>query len=76
MRKTTYLFKEIGDIKGTFYARMKTIKNRNSKDLMEAEEMAKIHSRTIQNSSMPQITTMLWSLIYSQTPWSVKLSGP
>ena len=51
MRKTTYLFKEIGAIKGTFYARMKTIKDRNSKDLMEAEEVAKIHRRTIQKSS-------------------------
>jgi len=51
MRKTTYLFKKIGAIKGTFYARMKTIKDRNSKDLMEAEEVAKIHRRTIQKSS-------------------------
>ena len=27
------LFKKIGDIKGTFHARMDTIKDRNSKDL-------------------------------------------
>ena len=31
------LFKKIGDIKGTFHARMGTIKDRNSKDLIEEE---------------------------------------
>ena len=51
MGETSNLFKKIGAIKGTFYARMKTIKDRNSKDLMEAEEVAKIHRRTIQKSS-------------------------
>ena len=39
--KTTDLFKKIGDIKGTFYARMGTIKDRNSKELTEAEEIKK-----------------------------------
>ena len=41
MGKTRYLFKKTGDIKGTFLARMGTIKNRNSKDLTEAEEIKK-----------------------------------
>ena len=36
-----YLFKKIGDIKGTFHAKMGTIKDRNSKDLTEAEEIKK-----------------------------------
>ena len=31
MGKTRGLFKNIGDIKGTFHARMGTIKDRNSK---------------------------------------------
>ena len=31
----------MGDIKGTFHARMDTIKDRNSKDLTEAEEIKK-----------------------------------
>ena len=35
MRKTRDLFKKTGDIKGTFHARMGTIKDRNSKDLTE-----------------------------------------
>ena len=36
MGKTRDLFKKIGDIKGTFHARMGTIKDRNSNDLTEA----------------------------------------
>ena len=41
MVKTRDLVKKIGDIKRTFHARMGTIKNRNSKDLTEAEEIKK-----------------------------------
>ena len=41
MGKTRDLFKKIGDIKGTFHARMGTIQDRNSKDLTEAEEIKK-----------------------------------
>ena len=39
MGKTRDLFKKIGDTKGTFHAKMGTIKDRNSKDLTEAEEI-------------------------------------
>ena len=49
MGKTRALFKKIGDIKGIFHTRMGTIKGRNSLDLTEAEEVARIHVRTIQN---------------------------
>ena len=42
MGKTRDLFKKIGNIKGTtFHARMSTIKDRNGKDLTEAEEIKK-----------------------------------
>jgi len=41
MGKTLGLFKKIRDIKGTFHARMGTIKDRNCKDLTEAEEIKK-----------------------------------
>ena len=41
MGKTRDLFKKTGDIKGTFHARMLTIKDRNIKDLTEAEEIKK-----------------------------------
>ena len=38
MGKTRDLLKKTGDIKGTFHSRMGTVKDRNSKDLTEAEE--------------------------------------
>ena len=41
MGKTRDLFKKIGDIKGTFHAKMGIIKDRNDKDLIEAEEIKK-----------------------------------
>ena len=37
--KTRDLFKKIGDIKGTSHAKMGMIKDRNDKDLTEAEEV-------------------------------------
>ena len=39
MRKSRDFFKKIGDIKKTFHARMNMIKDRNGKDLTEAEEI-------------------------------------
>ena len=41
MRKTSNLLKKIRDIKGTFHAKMGTIKDRNSMDLTEAENIKK-----------------------------------
>ena len=41
MGKTRDLFKKIRDTKGTFPAKMGTVKDRNSKDLTEAEEIKK-----------------------------------
>ena len=39
MGKTRDLFKKIGDFKGTFHARMGTIKDQKGKDLTEAEDI-------------------------------------
>ena len=39
IEKTRHLFKKIGGTKGTFHARMGMIKDRNCKDLTEAEEI-------------------------------------
>ena len=41
MRKTRDLFKKIRDTKGTFHAKMGSIKNRNDMDLTEAEDIKK-----------------------------------
>ena len=41
MGKTRDLFKKIRDIKGTFHAKMGSIKDRNGMDLTEAEDTKK-----------------------------------
>ena len=55
MGKTRDLFKKIRDTKGTFHAKMSTMKDRNGMDLTETEdikeEVARIHRRTIQKRS-------------------------
>ena len=63
MGKTRDLFKKIRDTKGTFHAKMGSIKDRNGMDLTEAEdikEMARIHRRTVQKKIFTtQIITMV-----------------
>ena len=53
MGKTTDLFKKIRDIKGTLYAKMGSIKDRNGMDPTEAEDVKKRWQdrRTIQKRS-------------------------
>ena len=41
MRKTRDFFKKIRDTKGTFHAKMGSIKDRNGMDLTEAEDIKK-----------------------------------
>ena len=41
MGKTGDLFKKTGDTKGTFHAKMGTVKDRNGIDLIEAEDIKK-----------------------------------
>ena len=41
MGKTRHLFKKIGDTKGTFHAKMGTIKDRNGMHPTEAEDIKK-----------------------------------
>ena len=41
MGKTRGLFKKLRDTKGTFYAKMGSIKDRNGRDLIEAEDIKK-----------------------------------
>ena len=63
MGKTRDLFKKIRETKGTFHAKMGTIKNRNGMDLTEAEDIKKrwqeYTGKTIQKIFMTQITTMV-----------------
>ena len=60
MGKTRPLNKEIGDTKGIFHAKMGTIKDRNSMDLTEAEDIKKWQEYTKYHTEkilMMQITT-------------------
>ena len=51
MGKTRDLFKKIRYSKGIFHAKMGSIKYRNGMELTEAEEVARIHRRTVQKRS-------------------------
>ena len=54
MGKTRDLSKKIRDTKGTFHAKMGTIKDRNGMDLTEAQDIkdvVRIHRRTVQKRS-------------------------
>ena len=79
MEKTRDLFKNIRDIKGTFHARMSTIKDRNGKDRTEAKEIRKRwqqYTELDDKGLMTRITVTVWSLTYNQTSKSVKSSVP
>ena len=41
MGKTRDIFKKIRDTKGTYHAKMSSIKDRNGRDLIEAEDIKK-----------------------------------
>ena len=60
MGKTRGLFKRIGDTQGTFYASSGTIKDRNGKDLTEAEEIKK---------RWQEYTEELYKNILMMPPW-------
>ena len=80
MVKTRDLFKETGDTKGTFHAKMGTIKDRSDMDLTEAEYIKKRRQEYTEELYKKifkiQIIMMVLSLTQSQTSWNVKSSGP
>ena len=51
MEKTRDHFKKIRETNKIFHAKRSTIKDRNDMDLTEAEEVAKIHRKSIQKRS-------------------------
>ena len=63
MGKTRDLFKKTGETKGTFHAKMGSIKDRNGKDLTEAEDIKKSGKNTQKNCTKKifiiQIITMV-----------------
>ena len=62
MGKTRDLFKKIRNTKGTFHAKMGTIKERNGMDLTEAEDIKKRwkeYTELYKEIFMTQITTIV-----------------
>ena len=63
MVKTRDLFKKIRDTKGTYHAKMGSIKHRNGMDLTEAEDIKKRWQNTQKNCTKKifksQIVTMV-----------------
>ena len=64
MGKTRDFFKKIKDTKGTFHAKMGTLKDRNCKDLTEAEDIKKTWKEYTEEQKnkkilMTKITTMV-----------------
>ena len=80
MEKTRDLFKKIRETKGTFHAKMGSIKDRNGMDLTEAEDSKKrwqeyteeLYKKDLHFSDNHDgVITDL-----SQTSWNVESSGP
>ena len=59
MGKTRELFKKIRDTKGTFHAKMGSIKNRNGMDLTEAEDIRRGGKNTQKNCTKKIFTTQI-----------------
>ena len=80
MVKARNLFKKIRDTKGTFHANVDTIKDRNSMDLTEAEDIKmrwqeyteELYKKDLYDpDNHDGVITDL-----TQTSWNVKSSGP
>ena len=80
MEKTRDLFKKITDTKGTLHAKIVTIKDRNTMELTEAEDIKKrwqeyteelykkdLHDQDIHDGVITHLEPI---------PWNVKSSGP
>ena len=76
MGKTRDLFKKTGDSKQTFYVKMGTIKDRNSKTLTEAEQIKKRWQKHTEGKYKKSLNDPdnhdVWSLTENQT-WNNRL---
>ena len=83
MRKNRYLFKKNNrDTKGTFHAKMNSIKNRNGVNLTEAEVMTNLDSIlksrdiTLQ-TKVSLVKAMVFPVVmYGCESWTVKKTAP
>ena len=63
MGKTRDFLKEIRDIKGTFHAKMGTIKDRNGMDLTEAEDIKKRWQEYTEELYKKSFTTQIIKMV-------------
>ena len=63
MGKTRDLFKKIRDTKGTFHAKMGSIKDRNCMDLTEAEDVKKKWQNTQKNCTKKIVMTKIIMMV-------------
>ena len=63
MGKTRDLFKKIRDTKGTFHAKMGTIKDRNGMDVTEAEDIKKTWQEYTEELSKKVLMTWITMMV-------------
>ena len=63
MGKTRDLFKKIRDTKGTFHAKMGTVKDRNGVDLTEVEDIKRLHENTQKNYTKKIFMTQIIMMV-------------
>ena len=61
--KTRDLFKKIRDTKGTFHAKMDSIKNRNGMDLTKAEDIKRGSKNTQKNCTKKLFMTQIIMMV-------------
>ena len=78
LRKTRYLFKKIGDTKGTFLAKMGTIKDRNCVDLTEEikkrwEEYTELYKKNLHDPYNHDgvITHLVPDILECEVKWAL-----
>ena len=86
MGKTSYLFRKTRDTKGTFHAKMGSIKDRNGRDLTEAEDIKKrwqecteeLYKKDLHNPDNPDgvITHLEPDILECEVKWALELSLP
>ena len=63
MGKTRDLFQKVRDTKGTFHAKMGTIKDRNGRDLTEAEDIKEVARIQQKNCTKKSFTIQIIMMI-------------
>ena len=63
MRKTRDLFKKIRDTKGTFHAKMGSIKDKNGMDLIETEDIKKRWQEYTESCTKKIFTTLIITML-------------